>query len=63
MDGPFNKQKDAEEHLASMCGEFATPELLQQFLTHFNGLVMDLVKDGDGNVINGESFYAGWQNK
>jgi len=53
MDGPFDTQDDAVEHLQRMCGEYPTPELLKQFLTHFDGEMMDLVKLEDGTVING----------
>lgn len=53
MDGPFDSQNEAEEWLAQMCGSWSTPELLAQFLTHFDGKMLDLVKDSTGQVIDG----------
>ena len=53
MDGSFDQQQEAEEFLHQMCGDYATPELLAQFLAHFDGKVLDLVKDENGEVING----------
>jgi hypothetical protein len=55
MDGPFDNQQEAEEFLAKMCGPWSTPELLAQFLAHFDGKMLDLVKDGDNKVIDGYS--------
>lgn len=53
-DGPFETQREAEEFLAQMSGKWATPELLAQFLARFDGTILDLVKDENGTVINGE---------
>jgi hypothetical protein len=53
MDGPFDTQNDAVEFLQQMCGPYATPELLKQFLAYFDGKMLGLVKLEDGTVING----------
>lgn len=53
MDGPFTSQQEAEDHLSTMIGEWASPELLAQYLARFDGTVLDLVKDECGEVING----------
>jgi len=53
MDGPFDTKTAAIEHLKIMCGEWASPELLSQFLAHFDGQILELVKDENGEVING----------
>lgn len=55
-DGPFDTQEEAKDHLLIMCGDYASPELLRQFLVFFNEETQDLkmVKDESGRVINGE---------
>jgi len=53
MDGPFPSRSEAEEYLSQMTDEWASPELLEQYLAKFDGDKLDLVKDEFGSVING----------
>lgn len=60
-DGPFDTLREAVLHMASLCGENASPEMLKSaILTYFKNNELDLVKDDNGSPINGHQIY--WKN-
>jgi hypothetical protein len=60
-DGPFESGRAAVQHMADLCGEFASPEMLKSsVVTKFKDGVLSLVRDDRGNAINGSTIY--WKN-
>jgi hypothetical protein len=57
-DGPFKNIKEAIDHMANLCGKWASPEMINSaVLTFFKNNALDLVKDDNGSPINGNKFY------
>jgi hypothetical protein len=52
VDGPFDSPEEAKEYLALMCNEYASPELLAQFLCVVIKGRADLYKE-NGQVVSG----------
>jgi len=60
-DGPFDNIQEVCDHMAVLCGEYTTPEMLHSaVVTHFKNNVLDLVKDDNGSPVNGNQIY--WKN-
>ena len=61
FDGPFDTAKEAVDHMALLCGENASPEILaSSVLVHFSNNVLELVKDDNDSPVNGNQIY--WKN-
>lgn len=57
-DGPFDTAKEAVNHMAMLCGEFTTPEMLNSaVLTHFKDNQLHLLRDDNGSPINGQQIF------
>jgi len=60
-DGPFDTAREAVQHMAVLCGEYTTPEMVNSaVLTYFSNDMLDLLKDDNGSPINGNQIY--WKN-
>lgn len=57
FDGPFDTAADACLLLATLAGEWASPELGRATLVKFQNNVLDLVKDDSGIPVNGNHIY------
>ena len=54
-DGPFDSLSGAVDTLLDLCPVgFTPPERLTMFVASFDGQALDLVKDENGEVINGD---------
>jgi hypothetical protein len=62
FDGPFSTPKDAVDHLAKLCDEYASPEIMRSaVLVRFKDNLLDLVRDDNNySPINGSDIY--WKN-
>lgn len=59
-DGPFPNPTEAVNHMAELCGEYATPEMVNSaVLTHFRDGQLDLAKDDNRQPINGQAIHWG----
>lgn len=53
----FHSSIAAVEHMKSMCTEWASPEHYNCVLTHFKNGVMNLFKDDNDRIVNGNKIY------
>ncbi len=57
LDGPFNLD-EAISHLRSLCGEFASPELINNaVVVYLENNVLRLYKDSSGKVFDGKRLF------
>lgn len=57
-EGPFNNLSEAFSQMSSLCGDYASPEMVRSaLLTYFSNNMLDLVKDDNGNPINGRQVH------
>lgn len=60
-DGPFETIQEAVQYMALLCGDLASPEMINStVVTHFSNNVLDLVKDDNGVPIDGKQIC--WKN-
>ena len=60
-DGSFDAIQEAIEHLVQLCGDNASPEMVNSaVITHFQNNMLDLVKDDNGLPIDGKQIH--WKN-